>query len=157
MRLLKLILIAGLSLSCIQAEAGKKDKDNKKDKAKKEQKHSSRRQKKASLEDTYWRLSSLNNIPVGASNNEPYLFLHKGKVTGNTGCNDITGKYTDYSRMDMVKFNAATTEMACINGMESERMMQQVLSQTTKYKLNENNLLLYNGTILLAIFEAKGM
>lgn len=155
MRLLKLMLIAGLSLSCLNAEAGKKDKDSKKDKGKKEQKHSSRRQKKASLEDTYWRLSSLNNIPVGAGNNEPYIMLHRGKITGNTGCNDITGKYTDYSRMDMVKFDAATTEMACMNGMEAERLMQQVLSQTTKYKQNGNNLLLYNGTVLLAIFEAK--
>jgi len=154
MRLLKLILVAGLSLGCLHAEAGKKDKNKKEDK--KEQKHP-RRQKKAALEDTYWRLSEMSNVPVKSSNNEPYIYMHRGKLTGNTGCNDITGKYTDYSRMDKVKFDAATTEMACMNGMETEKLMLKVLGETTKYKQNGNNLLLYNGTILLAIFEAKGL
>ncbi len=155
MRILKLILIAGLSLSCLHADA-KRGKD-KKDKAKKEQTHTSRRQKKPSLEDTYWRLSSLSNVPVMDASNEPYLYLHRGKLMGNTGCNDITGKYTKYNRMDEVKFDAATTEMACTHGMEAARLMQKILSETTKYKINEDNLLLYNGTILLAIFEAKTM
>ena len=153
MRLLKLMLIAGLSLTCLTAEAGKKDK-NKKDDDKKEHKNS-RRAKKASLEDTHWQLSPLSIVPVGEASSEAYIHLHRGKITGSTGCNSITGKYTDYSRMDMVKFDAATTEMVCNSGMETEKLMLKVLNETTKYKQNGNTLLLYNGTILLAIFEAK--
>lgn len=154
MRLLQLTLILGLSLSCLHADAGHKDKTKK-------QKATTAKQaknKKPALDETYWRLSELNGKMVAQSGgNEAYIFLHKGKLTGNTGCNDISGKYEDSRRDNSLTFEPAVTEMACMGRMETETYMLNTLKGATRYRLNDNHLMIYNNALLLAIFEAKGI
>jgi heat shock protein HslJ len=154
MRFLRLTLIVALSFSAIHADAARGEKKEKKQRTTASAK---KKNKKPELSDTYWHLIELDGKAVTQGNTEAYLFMHKDKLTGNTGCNDITGKYSDSRRDESLKFEAATTEMACLNGMDTENTFKRVLTGTTRYKVNGDHLLLYNDNILLAIFEAKSI
>jgi putative lipoprotein len=153
MRLLKLTLILALSLGCLHADADHKDK-KKKEKTTTTKKA---KPKKAALDETYWRLSELNGKMVSQTGNEAYIFMEDGKLTGNTGCNDITGKYNDSRRDNSLKFEPTVTEMACIDKMETEALLLYALKGATRYRLNGDHLMIYNDALLLAIFEAKSI
>lgn len=113
----------------------------------------------ASLENTYWRLTSLGEGPVGASNQsqEPHFVLNSEthRVSGSGGCNRLTGTYA--LRGDNLTFRqVAGTMMACLEGMQTERDFLQVLPQVSKWKITGQRLELYDARAKrVATFEAR--
>lgn len=112
----------------------------------------------ASLENTYWKLSEMNGMPVitPADSKEVHFILTKSdkqnQLKGFAGCNTLAGSYkTDGPS---ISFTAITTRMFCEGRMEVENYLTKTLSETTSYKINGNVLELYQGETFLAKFEA---
>jgi heat shock protein HslJ len=145
MRILTLLLLSVFLVSANGASADMKSK--KKTEAK----------KKIKLTNTYWRLSEMNGKPVSATdeNNAPYIYMQeKGdKLIGHTGCNNITGEFEDGSH-SYVGFAPGYTEMACTD-VETEPYIMNALKRANRYVINGEHLLLYDNTLVLAVFEAK--
>lgn len=111
----------------------------------------------AQLTDTYWKLYEMNgkSVVTPADAMEAHIKLKGNKkmeLEGNGGCNMITGNYK--LGKETLSFEAATTLRAC-NDMAVESYLLNALEKTDRYEINGLYLLLYNGTYLLAVFEAK--
>lgn len=108
------------------------------------------------LENTYWRLYEMDgkSVVTPADKREVYIKLieRKSQLEGYTGCNIITGKY-ELGR-ETLTFEAATTERLC-DDMATETYIMEALNNADRYEINQHYLLLYKGTYMLAIFEAK--
>lgn len=115
----------------------------------------------ASLENTYWKLIGLGDVPVEAANQqqEPHFVLNPEthRVSGSGGCNRLTGSYT--LNGDALTFSqVAGTMMACLEGMETEKTFLQVFSQVNSWKISGQRLELYDtGGKRVASFEARYM
>lgn len=112
------------------------------------------------IEDLYqieWKLSELQGATVPA-NSKASLGFTAGepvKVSGNTGCNRMTGT-VELSKTGTIQFSPlATTRMACIdNGIvELENNFLAVLANSNSWRLNNNELILSNGNTVLAKLE----
>lgn len=109
------------------------------------------------LYQTEWKLTELQGMALPA-NSKAYLDFTAGepvKVSGNTGCNRITGT-VEISKTGTIKFSPlATTRMACIdNGIgELENKFLAVLANSSSWSLNNKQLILSNGTTVLAKLE----
>src|SRR5690606_37142226 len=89
----------------------------------------------AALENTYWKLVSLNAqaVTVAEHQKEPHLILHPQQhtVSGSGGCNGMSGSYRlagkqlSFGRM-------AGTLMACQHGMEQEQRMHAMLQEVAR-------------------------
>jgi len=95
------------------------------------------------LKGTYWKLVRLGDVPVVMAPNqkEPHLVLdpESDRVRGSGGCNLLVGTY----QLDGDKLTfgtAATTMMACVQGMETESAFLKALEQVRKYKIEGNRL-----------------
>jgi heat shock protein HslJ len=114
-----------------------------------------------SLENTYWKLTSLGTTPVPASSGprDPHLTLNSAnhRVSGSGGCNQLAGSYQ--LQGDHLKFGQmASTMMACASGMDTEREFTQALDQATTWKITHQNLELFDSSgKLLARLEASQM
>lgn len=110
----------------------------------------------AKLEGTYWALFEMNGKPVKTPPNEREAYIKliekKSKIEGYTGCNIITGNF-DLGR-DYLTFEAATTERACTD-MTVENYVVEALNNANRYEINGLYLLLFKGTYLLGVFEAR--
>lgn len=110
----------------------------------------------AELTDTYWRLYEMDgkSVVTPADQREAYIKLidKKSMLEGYTGCNIITGNFV--LGKESLTFQPATTERLC-DDMSSEEYLLKALNGANRYELNGLHLLLFNGTYLLAIFEAK--
>jgi heat shock protein HslJ len=100
------------------------------------------------LVNTYWKLVALAGAPVVVTPNqrEPHLVLHVDgeRVTGSTGCNRLTGRYA--LRGDGVTFGkTATTEMACLDGMEQEAAFLAALARVSRWRTRGDELVLLEG------------
>jgi heat shock protein HslJ len=115
----------------------------------------------ANLENTYWKLTHLGDVPViaGEKQREPHLVLRSQdqRVSGSSGCNRLMGGYTReggtlaFSRL-------AGTRMACAEGMDTEQHFLAVLEQVKTWKIVGGHLgLLDAGGRLLARFEARDL
>ena len=110
------------------------------------------------LYEKTWVLSYINGKKVepGESGKTPQLQFSKadGKLTGNTGCNNLTGTFS-ISGDGAMKFGAlATTRMACL-GPNLENVFTAVINRTNKFAVSNTLLLLYDNESLLAIFSAQ--
>jgi uncharacterized lipoprotein YbaY/heat shock protein HslJ len=99
----------------------------------------------ATLENTYWKLTSLRGRPVVVAERqrEPHLILQRAlrRVVGSGGCNRLSGNYTlDSERL--VFSRAAGTLMACRDGMEQERAFLDTLAQVTSWRVDGQRLTL---------------
>jgi len=115
----------------------------------------------AQLENTYWKLSTLNNAPVEMpeGTRELHLVLNSenARLNGFSGCNTFMGTYTlegpkiSFSRV-------AGTMMACAGDMAIERKFHEMLGQVTRWKISGETLQLTDsdGTVL-ATFESRYM
>jgi heat shock protein HslJ len=115
----------------------------------------------ASLENTYWKLIGLGDVPVAAANQQrnPHLMLNSEthRVSGFGGCNRLTGSFT--LNGDHLTFSrVAGTMMACLEGMQTEKTFLQIFSQVNSWKIIGERLELYDtGGKLVASFEARYM
>jgi putative lipoprotein len=99
----------------------------------------------AELENTYWKLDSLNGktIKTAAQQTQVHFVLHaqESKVVGFSGCNKFFGQYTVDVKTNAFKFSPLmSTQMACINEDFNEHDFLTELSKTTKYKVNGQTL-----------------
>ncbi|MBX2939778.1 MAG: META domain-containing protein [Ferruginibacter sp.] len=110
------------------------------------------------LEGTHWKLIELSGQPVTAEDvsREAYIQLiaESGRVTGNGGCNVMSGTY-EVSSPNRIKFSQmATTKMACLK-MDVEDRFHKALETTDSYYLKGDTLQLIRARMApLAIFIA---
>jgi heat shock protein HslJ len=110
------------------------------------------------LKDTHWTLISLNGTDVAADSKgkKPFLVLDSKsrRVTGNGGCNRLTGKYEEKS--NRLTFGEMASSMAtCPTGMDTEKAFTQALEKVTNWKITEQELDLFDASgKSLARFEA---
>lgn len=111
----------------------------------------------AELTNTYWRLYEMDGkmVETPADAREVYIKLldnKKSQLEGYAGCNIITGQYE--LGKETLTFEATATLRMC-DDMTMENYVFKALNDADRYQINGLNLLLYRGTYLLAIFEAK--
>jgi heat shock protein HslJ len=109
----------------------------------------------ADLQNTYWRLSEMNGKTLEPGSDEAYVKLTEKKsvLEGNAGCNTIVGTFK-VGRHDEIAFEFGTTKKMCAD-MSVESYMVNALKNANHYDINGHHLMLYNDSVLLAIFEAK--
>jgi len=109
----------------------------------------------SSLGENTWKLFSLNGqqISVSDSNKIPFLSFDPQtmKVSGNTGCNSMSGSFS--SEKDKLSFGQmATTRMFCEGDMESKFL--SAVNNTSKFSMYNNQLVLNDSTgKQLAVFS----
>ncbi len=109
---------------------------------------SSRPASSAKLTGVKWRLTMLNEKPYDASAGaeQPSLQFSEqdGRVSGNSGCNRVTGGYTVDA--DQLRFGKLVmTKRACLKGMAIEREFAKALEEAQRHTLSNNKLTLYSG------------
>jgi heat shock protein HslJ len=115
----------------------------------------------ANLENTYWKLTHLGDVPVIAGEKQREAHLVFGsqdrRVGGSSGCNRLMGGYARKGET-LVFSRLAGTRMACAEGMDTERQFLAVLEQTKTWKIVIKHLELFDaGGRLLARFEARDL
>ena len=109
------------------------------------------------LNGTSWVLTQLQGSPV-ASTSVPTLIFADGQVSGNASCNSFGGSY-QHLWGDSLKFGPLmSTLMACLDSsaMEREGVYLGVLGQVAKYRVDNDQLFLYDGdNHLLAEFKKQ--
>jgi putative lipoprotein len=111
------------------------------------------------LENTYWKLTNLGNtaVPAASEQKQPPFVLDSQtrRVSGSGGCNRLTGSYE--LNEDHLKFSQmASTMMACLEGMDTEKAFLQALEQVTTWKIAGQQLDFFDAAgNLIARFEAR--
>jgi copper homeostasis protein (lipoprotein) len=113
------------------------------------------------LENTYWKLTRLGNMPVTvvSQQREPHFILNAEtrRVGGSDGCNRLVGSYE--VRGNQLTFGQmASTRMACPEGKDTEQAFLETLRHVHTWKIVRQHLELFDtaGT-LVARFEARHM
>ncbi|WP_404343546.1 META domain-containing protein [Vreelandella venusta] len=112
-----------------------------------------------SLTNTYWKLLTVNDNPVVATNNvrEAHIVLHidSTRLAGSTGCNTLSGRY-QHTGQQLTFHPIATTKMACPTAqMRSEQAMLSALQHTKRWEISGSRLELTNAHgEPLAVLEA---
>jgi heat shock protein HslJ len=111
----------------------------------------------ASLENTYWKLTQVHDLPISASaKNAPYLVLNSEtrRISGSGGCNRLVGGYI--LNGDRLTFRqTAGTMMACVEGMDTEMAFLQALQQVKSWSITGQHLELFDTDgKRIATFEA---
>ena len=111
----------------------------------------------ASLTNTYWKLTSIAEEPYQhvTDNREPHLkFLtNESQVSGFSGCNRFSASF-DAKDGKLDVGNIAITQMACAQGMETERDFLQGLNAADRYRIQGDTLQLSKGDTVTLRFEA---
>lgn len=105
-----------------------------------------------------WNLTVLNGQTVNPSSTAHLLFTagQINRVAGSTGCNRLNGVY-ELSGTSSIKFlPIAVTKMACVdnNANETETKFLAALQQATAWSATTDELMLSNGTAVLAKLQA---
>ncbi len=88
----------------------------------------------------------------------PWLkFEADGKINGNTGCNSFGGSYS-LDGSELTTTQLFQTEMACINGMETEQHFMQLLQQKNSLSTSGDQLIFKSteGTMTFTTYDPKG-
>ena len=114
----------------------------------------------AELENTYWKLVEVGGVAVEVrkGQREARLILRpgEGRVSGHTGCNQLTGGYLlDGERLEFERLG--TTRMACVGEPDIEHAFMEALESVTRYELYGERLELYSGAERVARLEARFM
>lgn len=101
-----------------------------------------------SLTNTYWKLLTVNDNPVVATNNvrEAHIVLHidSTRLAGSTGCNTLSGRY-QHTGQQLTFHPIATTKMACPTAqMRSEQAILSALQHTKRWEISGSRLELTN-------------
>jgi len=105
-----------------------------------------------------WELASINGEAINASdytNGTPELIFNvvDKKVNGSTGCNRVTGNFTQEKSGSLKFLPLATTRMFCPG--QGEPQFLEVLQSTTRYKVENGKLTLLNGKKEVMGFVSK--
>lgn len=91
------------------------------------------------LRNTYWKLVRLNDAPVTVADNqrEPHLMLsmREPRLSGNGGCNALTGGFELEDDTQLRFTGIASTRMACPEGMAQEALFLKTLDKVASYRL----------------------
>lgn len=115
----------------------------------------------SSLRDTYWKLTRLGDKPVilAEKQREPHLVFRteNSRVTGFSGCNNMSGGYkSDGNAMTLT--GLVSTQMACVQGMETEAAFLKGLESVSTWKISGQHLELYDASgAMLARLEARAL
>jgi len=98
------------------------------------------------LTNTYWKLIELDGQPVllGVKQRELHMVLTSegNKVSGFSGCNRFMGGYEQSE--DQLQFGQlASTKMACMEGMEQEKLFLGVLARAKRFNISGDSLAIY--------------
>lgn len=114
----------------------------------------------ASLENTYWKLTSLGDVPVTAvSQQEPLFVLNSEthRVSGSGGCNRLTGIY-ELTADHLTFSQMVTTMMSCVERMDTEKAFLKALTEAKTWKMAGEELELLNDAgNVMARFKARDM
>lgn len=104
---------------------------------------------KVSLKGTSWQLAE------SVKGNIPTLSMNEDKISGNAGCNTyvatvVENKTTGEFSIDQI----STTRKACRN-MQAEYSFISMLKKVNRYQVEDNQLKLYDGKVLLLKFDRK--
>ena len=112
------------------------------------------------ITEKYGKLVELNGHPVTPGPNDTYITLKRDgqRVIGSGGCNRLAGTYT-LGAMNRVRFSQiVSTEMACMEGMETETQFLDMLNRVDSYDIKGDKLVLNKARMApLARFEAVYM
>ena len=120
-----------------------------------------RYQTNSPLRGTYWKLVRLGDmrVQVAEKQREPHLILanFEPRVSGNGGCNRVTGTFELDS--DKLRLRGmASTRMACVAGMEQEQRFLQSIEKVERYRISGGHLdMLDAGGAVIARFEAVAL
>lgn len=108
---------------------------------------------KEALLGSKWLLVSMNEVPIPNLPMEqtPFLQFAKEKVSGNAGCNQISGNIKlNGNRLSMT--GLVSTEMACPQ-LQTETEFIGLLHRVRQYRIEENILVLLadDNTVLLRL------
>ncbi|HEY3403453.1 MAG TPA: META domain-containing protein [Ohtaekwangia sp.] len=112
----------------------------------------------ANLENTYWKLSEMNGMPVvtPADAKEVHFILTsengESRIKGFAGCNALGGNFVRNG--NKINFVTVTTRMMCAERMDVENYLIGVLTNTDSYKISGETLELYQGNTFLAKFDS---
>ena len=115
----------------------------------------------APLENSYWKLTRLRDQPVivAPRQREPHMILRAQdqQLSGSGGCNLLAGSYrVEGERLTFGP--AASTMMACPEGMATEQAFFEALGQVKSFKIVGEHLELFDADgVLLARFERRLM
>jgi heat shock protein HslJ len=113
----------------------------------------------AVLEDTYWKLLNMGDMPVTVTDvkHELHMILQseQKRVAGFGGCNRMMGGYK--LEGDKISFSQlAGTMMACAQGMETESAFHALLAKVSRWKIAGDRLELFDAAgTSLAQFESQ--
>ena len=113
------------------------------------------------LEDKKWVLIDLMGqaFEGGKAGRQPFILFNSemGRITGNNGCNSITGTYTLLGNNHIEIGNLNSTRMACPEPkMGQAGKFNEVLSKADNYMFEDNVLSLHKGKMAeLASFELR--
>jgi heat shock protein HslJ len=101
------------------------------------------------LLDTHWRLSQIGgeviDNPVGERAVSVSLTASNSAVTGNSGCNRMSGRYA--LEGDMLKFDAlVATKMYCESRMQLEQSFTNALLSVIRWRITGQTLELFDET-----------
>jgi len=101
---------------------------------------------KASLTNTYWKLTTLNDQAISFTKNtkrEAHIVFADGKIKGHSGCNRMNGFYTlDAQNISLTKNRMMLTRMFCQPSIETK--FTQALKDMHHYQIKGEKLELFN-------------
>lgn len=114
----------------------------------------------ATLAGTAWRLTELNGqAPLPGGEALTLMFAAaEARVSGNSGCNQFNGPYTQTDAS--LRFGPlASTRRACTEPARNtqETTYLRALETTTRFTREAGTLVLYAGTQAVARFQSTGM
>jgi heat shock protein HslJ len=118
-------------------------------------------QSQAQLENTYWKLMTLNGdavvTPEGAREIQFVLHQEGHRVAGFSGCNQMMGAYQVEN--DKITFSQmGGTRMFCENTMDIETRVHQMFAAVAAWKISGESLALIDaGGQTIATFESRYM
>lgn len=111
------------------------------------------------LADRYWKLTSLNNIPLDSARTGPkvpHLILHPedSNASGTGGCNSLSAVYQTSNDNSIFFSRVASTKMACQDA-DYETDFIRLLEETASYSLQNDKLFLVSadGDTILQFME----
>ena len=95
----------------------------------------------APLLETYWRPVEIEGAPYSPRPGvrEAHLLLSGGRVTGFTGCNNLTGGF-EHGAARLAFKPLATTRMACVPENDLEQRFLSAVNATTSYRITGSTL-----------------
>lgn len=104
------------------------------------------------LEEFIGKDRSAKSLDDRFPNQKPTLTFQNNKVSGNDGCNNLTGAYVAIGNSLTVK-NIATTRMAC-QGVDSEAFGER-FNNVNRYEVQDGKLVLFANDVKTMVFKKK--